>query len=58
MKNIKVECPCDGIGYIPVQAPGGEDVDFVECAEHHPAYEPYSTDELLAYLSGKPGSIL
>lgn len=39
-KKIAVRCECEGTGFIAVQDRGGDGVDYVECAEHNPAYKP------------------
>lgn len=38
-KNIATECECRGTGFIAVADSGGDGVDYVECAKHHPALD-------------------
>lgn len=38
-KQIKVQCLCEGTGFISQVDSVGDDTELVECAEHHPAYE-------------------
>jgi hypothetical protein len=55
-KQIEMRCECEGTGYIAVADNGGDGVDYVECAQHNPAYqERPSVDELLAHLGKRTG---
>jgi hypothetical protein len=38
-KQTDVRCECDGTGYVAVVDNGGDGVDYVECAQHNPAYQ-------------------
>jgi hypothetical protein len=38
-KSVVVKCECEGTGFIPVADNGGDGLDYVECAEHNPAYK-------------------
>jgi hypothetical protein len=38
-KQIDVRCECEGTGYVAVVDNGGDGVDYVECAQHNPAYQ-------------------
>jgi hypothetical protein len=38
-KKILVSCECEGTGFIAVADNGGEGIEHVECAQHHPAYK-------------------
>ena len=36
-KKIEVRCECEGTGFIAVADNGGDGVEHIECAQHHPA---------------------
>jgi hypothetical protein len=38
-KKIDVQCLCEGTGFISQVDSVGDDVEFVECAAHNPAYQ-------------------
>jgi hypothetical protein len=55
-KSIEVKCECEGKGFIAVADNGGEGVEHVECAQHHPAFKDApSIDELLAHIGKHTG---
>ena len=39
MKTIEVKCECEGTGFIAVADNGGDGIEHIECAQHHPAYK-------------------
>jgi hypothetical protein len=50
-KQIDVRCECEDTGFIAVADSGGDDVDYVECAKHNPAFaDAPSVDELIDHL--------
>jgi hypothetical protein len=54
-KKIGVQCKCKGTGFVAVVDSVGEDVEYVECAEHNPAYqEAPSVDEIIKHIAQKP----
>jgi hypothetical protein len=54
-KRIKVACECEGTGFIAVADNGGEDVERVECGQHHPAFkDALSVDELIDLIGNRP----
>jgi hypothetical protein len=50
-KVLKVQCLCEGTGFISQVDSVGDDVELVECSEHNPAFQDApSVDELLSHL--------
>jgi hypothetical protein len=39
VRQVAFKCECEGTGYIAVVDRLGDDVEYVECAKHHPAYQ-------------------
>jgi hypothetical protein len=38
-KVLKVQCLCEGTGFISQVDATGDDIELVECAKHNPAYQ-------------------
>ena len=55
-KKIEVKCECKGTGFIASADNGGEGIEHVECAQHHPAFKDApSVEELSAHFGKQTG---
>jgi len=54
-KRVMVKCECEGTGFTAVADSGGDGVDYVECAEHNPAFRGPNVGELLSHIGKRTG---
>jgi hypothetical protein len=51
-KRVLVSSECEGTGFIAVADSGGDDIEHVECEQHHPAFKADTGSSLGNILAG------